>query len=325
MKNTLSESGSHASHVVEGSFDDIDALAAAALDWDQEYEQLGRGRFNGRLRQLVIGQVQLNREQWQTGVLQSGAAPKGTWVFGLPLKAEGPLHIRRRPVQNGELLAATSRDDVGFVADGATDMMIVVLPNSVINRWMRARRGGDGVDPDLPPRHWVVTSTEIASRSQRLSALQGELLDSSSVDMTDQLLTYVESKISDTIFDIIPSAEIVEALHRRAHIAREVLRVFHNCIDDPPNVTELCEKVGARERTLYLSCVEAYGRPPAQLLLELRLNAARRALAHPGETTTVTAAASRFGFTHLGRFSALYGRQFGELPSTTLHNALGVG
>lgn len=324
MKDRIKRPASHAPQVVESSFDDIDALAAAALDWDQKYEQLGRGKFKGRLRQLVLGQLQLNREQWRTGVLQSGSAPKGTWVFGLPLKAEGRLHIRRRPVQDGELLAATSRDDVGFVANGATDLMIVVLPNRVINRWMRARRGGDGVDPELPPRRWVVTSSEMASRSQRLSALQSELLDSSNADMTDQLLTHVESRISNTIFDIIPSAEIVEALHRRAQIAREALRIFRDCIDDPPTVTELCEKVGARERTLYLSCVEAFGRPPAQLLLELRLNAARRALAHPTETTTVTHAAFRFGFTHLGRFSAMYGRQFGELPSATLHKALYV-
>ena len=73
--------------LVQGTFDDIDALAEAALNWDQEYDQIGRGQFRGELTQLVFGQVQLNREQWTTGVLQSGAAPEGTWVFGLPLKA----------------------------------------------------------------------------------------------------------------------------------------------------------------------------------------------------------------------------------------------
>ena len=41
-------------------------------------------------------------------MLQSGAAPEGTWVFGLPLRADGPLHVRRQPVRDGELLAALS-------------------------------------------------------------------------------------------------------------------------------------------------------------------------------------------------------------------------
>jgi AraC family ethanolamine operon transcriptional activator len=91
-----------------------------------------------------------------------------------------------------------------------------------------------------------------------------------------------------------------------------------------PSRQSLCEEVGARERTLYLSCVEAFGRPPAQLLLELRLNAVRRTLANPGDATTVTGAASRLGFTHLGRFSSMYARQFGERPSATLARSLGV-
>ena len=33
---------------VEGSFDDIDAMAASPLAWDQKYEQIGRGRFQPR-------------------------------------------------------------------------------------------------------------------------------------------------------------------------------------------------------------------------------------------------------------------------------------
>jgi AraC family ethanolamine operon transcriptional activator len=60
-------------------------------------------------------------------------------------------------------------------------------------------------------------------------------------------------------------------------------------------------------------------------LLELRLNAAYRALIRPASGTTVTSAASHFGFTHFGRFSAMYAKQFGELPSATLAKSLGQG
>jgi AraC family ethanolamine operon transcriptional activator len=101
-----------------------------------------------------------------------------------------------------------------------------------------------------------------------------------------------------------------------------VLQLLHDRRDRPPSVNEMCEQVGARERTLHLSCVEAFGRSPGQLLLELRLNAARRALTHPSDGLQVTAVAAKHGFTHLGRFAALYARQFGELPSATLAKAL---
>ena len=64
--------------VVDGIFNDIDALAASALAWNQTYEQIGRGRFNGRLTQLVLEQLQLGRLNWFPGVLQKGAAPKNS-------------------------------------------------------------------------------------------------------------------------------------------------------------------------------------------------------------------------------------------------------
>jgi AraC family ethanolamine operon transcriptional activator len=79
--------------------------------------------------------------------------------------------------------------------------------------------------------------------------------------------------------------------------------------------------VGAKERTLHLSCVEGFGRPPAKLLAELRLNAARRTLLHSRKETSVTAVATLYGFTHFGRFADVYRRRFGELPSATFSKA----
>ena len=55
-----------------------------------------------------------------------------------------------------------------------------------------------------------------------------------------------------------------------------------------------------------------------------RLQQVRRRLldAAPGET--VTSLATQWGFFHLGRFSGLYRRQFGESPSETLRRSRAV-
>jgi len=307
--------------IVEGRFDDIDAMAASPLAWDQTYEQIGRGRVEGRVTQLLLDQVQLARAVWSPGVLQRGSAPKGTWAFGLPLVAEGSLHVRRRPAAPGELIAATSRDDVGFAATGPTDLMIVALPTSSIDRWVQTRRGIDRFDLDLPSPRWQVPADEMARRARTLSGLLEALTTESDDLLTDQVLPRIESQIFDVILDMIPSAEIIEPLHNRASIARAVFAVLNERIDDPPSITELCLAVGAKERTLHLSCVEAFGRPPAKLLAELRLNAARRALLHPRKQTSVAAVAMLYGFTHFGRFADIYRRQFGELPSATFGKA----
>jgi AraC family transcriptional regulator, ethanolamine operon transcriptional activator len=309
--------------VVEGRFDDIDAMAESPLAWDLEYHQLGRGRFDGGLTQLMLDQVQLGRVTWSPGVLQRGTAPGGTWVFGLPLVSEGSLHIRRRPAPAGELLAATSHDDVGFAATGRTDLMVVVLPMPLIDRWVQQRRGIDRLDVRLPTRHWRVPVAEMQRRAGVLCELMRALKTKSEGHVVERALSRVEAQIFDVILDMIPSAEVIEPLHSRARIARAVLQILRDRLDDPPSVTELCAAVSAKERTLHLSCVEAFGRPPALLLAELRLSAAHRALLHPREETSVTAVAALYGFNHFGRFAASYRRQFGELPSATFARARG--
>lgn len=308
---------------VEGRFDDIDAMAASPLAWNLEYQQLGRGRFQGQLTQLLMDQLQLARISWSPGVLQSGGAPTGTWVFGLPISARGSLHVRRRPARAGELLVATSRDDIGFTATGPTEMMVIVLPTPIIDRWIQTRRGIDRFDVDLPSPRWQVSAPEMARRAGVLSSLLESLQMQSSSYLGGPGLLYVESRILDVVLDMIPSAEIIEPLHNRARVARAVLNILHERLDDPPSISELCMAVGAKERTLHLSCVEAFGRPPAALLAELRLNAAYRALSHPQVWVSVTAVAAHYGFAHFGRFSEVYRLRFGELPSATLLRSRG--
>lgn len=310
--------------VIHGAFDDVDAMAASPLAWNQQYEQIGRGRFSGQLTQLLLRQLQFGRLQWSPGILQKGEAPAKTWVFGLPMIAEGTLHVRRRPVQAGELLVATSSDDVGFTATGRTDLVVAVIPTRLIDRWTQQRRGVEGIDPNLPPRHWAVAPTELSSRAKALAGLLDDLLNQPDFEVTPDALAWIESKISDAILGLIPSAEIIEALHNRARIARAVLQLLHDRREAPPSVTEMCDLVGARERTLFLSCIEAFGRPPAQLSLELRLNAAHRALVRPARGTSITQVAAQYGFVHFGRFAAMYSRRFGELPSVTLSKSLSM-
>jgi AraC family ethanolamine operon transcriptional activator len=161
----------------------------------------------------------------------------------------------------------------------------------------------------------------MAHRANALSILLEDLRSQSDLEATPDGLTWIESRISDTILDMIPSAEAIEALHSRARIARAVLQLLHDRRENPPSVTEMCVQVGARERTLFLSCVEAFGRPPGQLLLELRLNAVHRALVHPSNGASITRVAAHYGFSHFGRFAAIFSpiwraalRYAGEIP-----------
>jgi AraC-like DNA-binding protein len=55
--------------------------------------------------------------------------------------------------------------------------------------------------------------------------------------------------------------------------------------------------------------------------MNVRLNGALRDLTLPGQTSTISDIALKWGFRHMSRFSAYYRKAFGELPSNTLNRS----
>jgi AraC-like DNA-binding protein len=87
---------------------------------------------------------------------------------------------------------------------------------------------------------------------------------------------------------------------------------------EPITVRKLSAVAGVGARGLQKACLARWGQTPLELVASRRLELARRLLAAPGATRTVTEAAARVGFTHLGRFAVQYRKAFGESPSDTL-------
>jgi AraC family ethanolamine operon transcriptional activator len=58
-----------------------------------------------------------------------------------------------------------------------------------------------------------------------------------------------------------------------------------------------------------------------EFLRNVRMDQVRNGLLQPGESTSVSGEASRWGFLHFGRFSGEYRETYGELPSETLRRS----
>jgi len=107
----------------------------------------------------------------------------------------------------------------------------------------------------------------------------------------------------------------------RVAVPRDVrlaLAYMRRALAHPLRVAELARFCDVPERTLQRHFVAFLGRPPLAHFRRLRLAAAREALLSPSDGASITDIATRFGFTHLGRFAAEYRRLFGETPSATL-------
>ncbi|MEV7806969.1 AraC family transcriptional regulator [Microbispora sp. NPDC088329] len=88
---------------------------------------------------------------------------------------------------------------------------------------------------------------------------------------------------------------------------------------EPLTVEEIAGAVGVGVRALQEGFRRRLETTPMKYLREVRLDRVRAELAAANPcTTTVTDAAYRWGFVHLGRFANAYRRRFGESPSETL-------
>jgi TolB-like protein/AraC-like DNA-binding protein len=91
------------------------------------------------------------------------------------------------------------------------------------------------------------------------------------------------------------------------------------------SIADLVSHCAVSERTLQKHFRAFMGMSPLDYWRRRRLAAARDELLRCADNSSVTEIATRFGFSHLGRFSQQYRRRFGESPSSTLRRGLHAG
>lgn len=92
--------------------------------------------------------------------------------------------------------------------------------------------------------------------------------------------------------------------------------------EKPLRMAELVRHCGVSTSALCAGFQKFRGTSPMAYVKSVRLERARTLLLASGSACeTVTAAAMRVGFSHLGHFTADYKRKFGETPSETLRKA----
>jgi AraC-like DNA-binding protein/TolB-like protein len=104
-------------------------------------------------------------------------------------------------------------------------------------------------------------------------------------------------------------------LPRHVKHALTYLRVH---LSEKVTLADLARACAISERTLLQQFKQFLGISPIAHLLRIRLAAARAQMQQSARDISVSDAASRCGFTHLGRFAAEYRKAFGERPSDTL-------
>ena len=91
----------------------------------------------------------------------------------------------------------------------------------------------------------------------------------------------------------------------------------------PLTIADIAGTVGVSSRLLQLGFRKIHDTTPAAYLRQIRLEAIHDELSRPENLLPVSEVALKWGFTHMGRFAALYRATFGLYPSDTVRRARG--
>ena len=288
--------------------------------------QLGRGSqaFDTRHHVAPLRDLSLNYVQYGAEVMIDPGCLGSFYLLQIPLRGQAEIRW------GGET----------FVADARCASL--VSPSQPL-----AMRWGDDtphlivkLDEAAVLRHWEALTGEPAGRAplefapalpllegpgaaiSHLVAFMAQQLSSGLTPLTTPFLAQAEAGLVHTLLGQLRHSQSHRLLTRVPEIAPRAVRRAREYIEahlaEAISVNDIAAAGGLCVRSLQAAFHRHTGDSPMAFLRERRLEAVHRDLRTASPGTTVTEVALRYGFGHLGRFSASYARKFGEAPSATL-------
>ena len=308
---------------------DMHQQASMLRAWNQQYCQISAGAFDGYVTEIDTGAVRVTVERMNRAMLQRGELPAGCIAIGIPLALHGHSRLCGHTSHIDGLHIFSGRDGFEFVSPA--DHLLVDIEfypsrfNSPVLREALQRIATQLGDRsrvlDLPSVHMGAMRTALRTLLQAVSK-DPALLDNAAVrESFEKSLVYALTELLGTDGGTEPGLR--PSMPRSWQLVKAAWSEIENTASDCPlSVAELTAMLQVSRRNLQYAFNETLAVNPAAYLRIERLNRVRNVM---GQVSSVTEAATRFGFWHFGHFAAEYRALFGELPSETFRKRREAG
>lgn len=240
----------------------------------------------------------------------------------LPLRAGDTYRIGRRTLNSGPATAVLLAPDHEYTCHSpANEWLGLVVSGELLREEILARRRGRS-------RTWLFRSVEIPltpGRHAQWMEFHRRIHDLSAGPVADANASALDAVERETAAWL---ADIIVGQRGEVSVSEPSLRRFERLerwvdahLGEALTLDRLCAISGVRWRTLQKAVMALRGQSPLEWIAARRLAAVRAQLLLKPADATISRIALDFGFTHLGRFSAIYHQTYGELPSETLEMA----
>jgi len=280
--------------------------------------QLRPDGLSGRHQVLQLHSMQIAYAQRKGGTMHNIGSAKECLTIAVVEACAGKACMGNLKLQAGDILFFDDSYPHNFVTNDSIQFIAVTIRKSSLgSRLSKLSKALDRCIKDTDAR-FATTLREIW---KRFTKSPHEKKDTASYqEAEEEILTVIMELLSEQT----PCKPKLTAGEKIALEIRD--QVFHH-MDGDISISSLAQQYEVSEQTLQNSFKSLFGFTPKLFLRLLKLNIVRQELQKndPLQSSTVSKVALKWGFKHMGRFSAYYTELFGENPSQTLKNTQADG
>ncbi|HEX9586256.1 MAG TPA: helix-turn-helix domain-containing protein [Bradyrhizobium sp.] len=302
------------------SLENFEELKRVVQSARTEITQVDRGRIQGNLSHLVIGDLPLDLGTFSLGVRSRGIVSEDRITIGMLTACNNRVTHWSHEMLPADVVVWPPGAEHDARYYGGASVAVISLDASDIDLIF-------GSEPRLrdfgvwTKSHYRPDPNAGADVIGNLHAIAAGL-HASGIGLSAEAAEFWKRTIVDTIASTIlensPSdrdGPIPSALR----IVKKVEDYINTTGQKPVHISEICNRLHVSRRTLHRAFHNAIGIGPVSFLCYKRLCSVNSALrSSDPATTTIGAVALQYGFINLGRFSGYYHSLFDEYPSQTL-------
>ena len=292
---------------------DLELLPRPIPGWDAEWIHLGHGPVSNDALRVTFGSGSCAVFQTSSAGILRGTNASDTVAFlgSLPATNLPRSHAQAIGSDAGLALSPGAAFDL-YLPEGS-GIIIFAVPASIA-----AVTNGAGEAQTAQRR--VLDKTQTALLARCIESLEGmRVAAASSRSISSAHRGLLQSAAAAMFTEgFAQTYDMREPLQRHRAVVRACSFIETN-LRTSIALADLCAAAGVCTRALEYGFHDFYELGPMAYVRNLRLCRVRHDLQAPGsEDNSVSSAARRWSFTHMGQFSHDYRVLFGEMPSQTL-------
>lgn len=294
------------------------------------HNQMSHGGYAADLKVVALSSdLTFSVTSYEPAITSQGAPPQGKYAFALPAANGEGAFLNHEPIGQDGFGIVRPNQEFYLLRPQQLECGMFFPDAGLVERSCAAMFGRSLAELCRGASTLRATRGAAAAFARQIAELSTEaVMDAKPLrDWADTRggSAALAGELVDELLEIISPPEPVRGWSARQRVVNRAWEIVADSDPGVVTVSELCARVGVPIRTLDDAFHACLGIAPKRFILRMRLNRVRRWLSNSSDNaTTVTSAATRFGFFHFGHFAQQYRRLFGETPSRTLARAIGA-